>query len=277
MKPRWLVENFVGDNGYEELIKEIRNQGMECVVLDITNHFELRPGIFKSNDCMVFQGSIQLFEKLRSELIPQGCFPIGWVTDENYLCSNYYDKFRKYLFNDTHVMMSVKQLKEDKWDLYAKFGKEALIFVRPDGGKKIFSGQLLDLQDFDKFWDKGVVCSAGDDDVVVVSTPKTIRGEWRFVCTNEPQIVAQSTYMYQGKRTYIPSAPVKATELCNEILKVGWYPDRLFTMDICEDSDGNFWLMEINSFTSAGTYAADKKKIVEVVSKIAVEDYNKKL
>ena len=40
MKAKWLVENFVGDNGYEDLIAEIRNQGMECVVLDIRNHFE---------------------------------------------------------------------------------------------------------------------------------------------------------------------------------------------------------------------------------------------
>lgn len=271
MKPKWLVENFSGDNGYEELIKEVRNQGMECIVLNITNHFTLQEGIFKSGDCIIFQGSIQLFEKLRSKLGPQGCYPIGWVTDENYLCSTYYPKFKNLLFNDKHVICTVCALKENRFDYYRKFGKEALIFIRPDSGKKIFSGQLLDLQDFDRFWNNSISCSAKDTDLVIVSTPKNINGEWRFICSNKGEIIAQSTYMYQGQRTYIPSAPSGATDLCKAVLSVGWYPDPVFTIDIVEDNDGKFWLMEFNSFTSAGTYAADKKSIVKEVSNIALE------
>ena len=53
MKPIWLIENFTGDNGYDDLIKEIRNQGMQCVVLNITNHFTLQEGIFKPNDLWI--------------------------------------------------------------------------------------------------------------------------------------------------------------------------------------------------------------------------------
>jgi hypothetical protein len=273
IKPRWCVENFTGDNGYEDLIAEIRNQGYDCNVLDIRNHFTLQKDIFKPNDCVVFQGSIQLFRKLKKELGAIGCKPIGWMTDENYLCSNYYPRFKKYLFNDNHILIPLGELLNNRWDYYANFGKEAMIFIRPDGGDKAFKGMLLDLQDFDRFFSSGVNSKLNPDDFVVISTPKNIRGEWRYICSASQDIVASSLYIYQGQRTYVPSAPEKATMLVKEILKVGWYPDPIFTIDIAEDMDGNYWLMEFNSFTSAGTYAADKTKIVKVVSELAEKCY----
>jgi hypothetical protein len=272
--PKWLIENFTGDNGYEDLIDEVKKQGYECHVLDIRNHFTLQPGIFQPNDCMVFQGSIQLFDKLREELGPQGCRPIGWCTEENYLCTNYYPAVQKLLFNDHFAFLPLNWLKKDKWKWYDRFGKEALIFVRPDSGKKSFTGQLIDLQDFDRFFeDNSSQSNCKDTDIVIVSSPKTIMGEWRFICTNKKEIVAYSTYKYQDQRTYIPSAPQGAIDKCKEVLETGYFPDSIFTMDICEDADGNFWLLEFNSFTSAGTYAANKEKIVKRVSEIAGEEY----
>ena len=272
MKLKWLVENFTGDNGYEDLIAEIRNQGMECIVLDIRNHFELRPGLINDGECVVFQGSIQLFRKLRAEL---SAYPLGWMTDQNYLCSRYYPHFQKFLFNDRHVFTTVAGLKHNKWFFYSTFGKEAVIYVRPDGGDKIFTGGLLDLQEFDRFWSGNTPrCSAKDEDLVIVSTPKNIVGEWRYIVTDQKEILGTSLYNYQGQRTYVPSAPEKATALCKQILDVGWYPDPVFTIDICEDADQNYWLMEINSFTSAGTYAAPKAPIVKRVSEIAFKQWS---
>jgi hypothetical protein len=277
MNCKWIVENFTGDNGYEDLIKEIRNQGMECIVLDITNHFELKPNLVNKDECVIFQGSIQLFRKLKNEL---KVYPIGWMTDRNYLCSRYYPHVQKYLFNDKHVLTSVSALKHNKWWYYSVFGKDALIYVRPDGGDKTFTGQLLDLQNFDRFWDDDTMCGAHLTDLVVVSTPKSIRGEWRYVVTNRKEILGVSLYKYQDQRTYIPSAPEKATDLVKEVLDIGWYPDPVFTIDVVEDTDGNYWLLEINSFTSAGTYAAPKTPIVKRVSEIAFKewcDYNQTL
>jgi hypothetical protein len=270
MTPKWLVENFTGDNGYEDLIAEIRNQGMECIVLDIRNHFELRPGLINDGECVIFQGSIQLFRKLKAEL---NAYPLGWMRDQNYLCSRYYPHYQKFLFNDRHVFTTVAGLKHNKWWFYSSFGKEAVIYVRPDGGDKVFTGQLLDLQDFDKFWNNKVVCNVSDEDLVIVSTPKNVVGEWRYIVTDQKEILGTSLYNYQGQRTYVPSAPEKATLLCKQILDVGWYPDPVFTIDICEDSDQNYWLMEINSFTSAGTYAAPKAPIVKKVSEIAFKQW----
>lgn len=238
MKPKWLIENFTGDNGYEDLIAEVRKQGFECVVLDITNHFELKPYMVQPNECVLFQGSIQLYRKLKREL---KAFPIGWMTDDNYLCTKYYPRLQKFLFNDKHIFMSVAGLKHNNWWVYGTFGKEATIFVRPDGGDKLFTGRLLDLQDFEKFWRNDTACGCKDEDLVVVSTPKSIRGEWRYIVTYKKEILGVSLYKYNDQRTYVPSAPKRATDLVNEILEVGWYPDPVFTIDVCEDFDGNYW------------------------------------
>ena len=269
-QPKWLIENFTGDNGYEELIAEVRRQGMTCHVLDITNYFELKPNLIELNECVVFQGSIQLFRKLKKEL---PAYPIGWMTDQHYLCSTYYPHVQKYLFNDKHIFMSVAGLKANKWWVYGAFAKEAMIYIRPDGGDKTFTGRLLDLQDFDRFFADAVQCNVKDDDFVIVSSPKNIRGEWRYIVTKDKEILGCSLYKYNDQRTYIPSAPEKATKLCKEILEIGYYPDPVFVMDICEDMDGNYWLMEFNSLTSAGTYAAPKAQIVKRVSEIALADW----
>ncbi len=178
--------------------------------------------------------------------------------------------FKKYLFNDKHSIISLKCLNEDKYEYYAKYGKEACIFVRPDSGDKSFRAGLVDLQDFDSFYDQ---FESLKDDLVIVSTPKTIRGEWRFVVNKNKEIIAQSSYRYEGLKTLIPSAPVGATELVKELLKVGYYPDSIFCFDICEDNDGEFWLMELTSFSCAGLYACNKKQIVEAISDMATKDW----
>jgi ATP-grasp domain, R2K clade family 3 len=127
----------------------------------------------------------------------------------------------------------------------------------------------LDLQDFDKFWKRNGDYGVKDTELIVVSTPKNIIGEWRYIVTDQKEIIGTSLYQYGGQRTYVPSAPERATKLVKEILDVGWYPDPVFTIDIVEDNDHNYWLMEMNSFTSAGTYAAPKAPIVKRVSEIA--------
>jgi len=276
MKCRWIVENFTDSEDYRDLIKAVRDTGRDCFVIGRHNHFDFDASGYTEPECIIVQGSIQMTKNIRGRL-PQGCFPVAYNAWEKYLCSAFYPHFTKFLFNDRHEFTTVKKLKEDRFHFYQKYGKEALIFIRPDTGEKTFSGQLLDLQDFDRFWENGIQCTANPEDAIIVSTPKTIIGEWRFVVSRRKEIIAQSTYQYQGKKTLIPSAPAGATALVKEILEVGYFPDSVFCVDVCQDADGNFWLLELTSFSSAGLYATNKDAVAKVVSEIAEEDWTKKL
>jgi hypothetical protein len=274
MKSKWIVENFTDSQDYRDLVNAIKNSGRECFVIGKHNHFDFNPEGYQENDCVIVRGSIQMTKHIGTRL-PKGCFPIAYSSWDKYLCSAYYPKLNKYLFNDKHEFTTVKNLRENKFDYYQKFGKDALIFIRPDSGEKTFTGQLLDLQDFDRFWDNSIASSAAPEDIVVVSTPKKINGEWRFVCSKYGigEIIAASTYQYQGKRTYIPSAPFGATTMCEEVLDMKYFPDSIFCVDICQDGDGNYWLLELTSFSSAGLYETNKDAIVKRVSEIVEMEY----
>lgn len=102
-----------------------------------------------------------------------------------------------------------------------------------------------------------------------------INGEWRFIVSKEDGIIAGSTYAFQGQLTKIPSCPEGATEKCLEVWKEGYHPDSVYTIDIAQDADGKFWLLELNSFSSAGIYACDPKMVIEGVSRIAEQEWDK--
>ena len=268
MKTRWIVENFTHESSYMDLVKAIKAEG--CDLKEIKGDFKYDDILDydNTNAPTIFLGSIEMTELVRRKMA--SCFPVAYCNQANYLCTRYMSHYGKYLFNDRYAILSLNELQRNKWLYYGVFGKEALIFLRPDSGQKPFQAQLLDLLDFDRFVasNKGI-----GHDLVVVSSPKTIRGEWRFVVSARKDIISQSTYRYQGQICKIPAAPVGATALVKEMLEVGYYPDTVFCMDICEDNDGNFWLLEINSFSSAGLYECNKKDIVQKVGAIAEEEW----
>ena len=180
-------------------------------------------------------------------------------TFENYTCAAYYPKMQELLFNDRYAFIPFAELARRKWDIYAWLGKEALVFIRPCSGEKDFPAELVDLKDIDK-----LVENYNYEGMAVVSTPKNFIGEWRFVVT-ESEIIAQSSYKYQGVLTCVPSAPVGATELVKRVLDKGYFPDKLFCVDVAQDMNNQFWVMELTSFSSAGLYACDVKKIAEAI------------
>ena len=65
-------------------------------------------------------------------------------------------------------------------------------------------------------------------------------------------------------------------KLAEKLLNVDYYPDSVFCMDIAGDNDGNYWLLELNSFSSAGLYASNKKDIVTKVSDIVKKECKEK-
>lgn len=267
MKTKWIVENFTHESSYMDLVKAIKAEG--CELREIKGEFKYADlQGYDENAPVLFLGSIGMTDMIQRHLTR--CHPVAFCDQRNYLCTKYMSHYGEFLFNDKYAIVSLSELRRHKFFFYGIFGKECMIFVRPDSGQKPFQAQLVDLQDFDNFYAQGRTV---EHELVVVSSPKNIRGEWRFVVTSDKDIISQSTYRYQGQICKIPSAPTKATDLVKEMLKVGYYPDRVFVMDVCEDNDGNYWLLELNSFSSAGLYACDKPTIVKKVSEIAEKDW----
>lgn len=267
MKTKWIVENFTKESSYLEIVEAIKKEGGD--IKEINNGFKFSDlEGYDENSPVMFLGSIEMTNTAFKQM--PNCFPVAYCNQKNYLCTKYMSHFGKYLFNDKYSIISLKEFHRHKFFYYGVFGNEALIFIRPDSGQKLFQAQLLDLLDCDRFLEHNKHI---EHELVVISCPKNIIWEGRFVVSTRKDIVANSTYRYQGQITKIPSVPVGATKLVKELLEIGYYPDSVFVMDICQDNDNNFWLLELNSFSSAGMYACNKTDIVKYVSNIAEEEW----
>jgi hypothetical protein len=264
MKTTWIIENLTREESYVELAKAVEEAGLELIRLDGDfSKSEFLQTLGNEPKPTVVCASIQMNSLIR-DCLPKWATP-PYCTPANYLCSRYYPIFDKYLFNDKYIMMPARMARKMYWDIYGRFAKEAQVFCRPNSGEKPFKAGLVDLQEFERFLDG----YTEEGQLLLFSSPKNILGEWRFVVSKDADIIAQSSYKYQGLLTKVPSAPKAATDFVNEILAVGYYPDDVFCVDVALDGDSKPWLMELTSFSSAGLYACDKNRIVEGVSKIA--------
>lgn len=288
MRATWIIENFVKEPSYKALSDAVKK--LEYPLIELNGDYSVKLlresdklkslweavggfGVY-DNQCVVINGSIKMCKMLKTEL-EHGCYPIVYSTFEKYKCTAYYSHFGPYLFNDKYALMSLKELVRQKYDVWGHYGKESLIFIRPDSGEKTFQAGLLDIIDLAQLHESNKDC---EHDLVLVSTPKTIKWEGRFVVSRNKEIIAASTYRFQGKVALIPSVPVEATKFCKELLKnVDYTPDSVFCFDICQDNDGECWLLELTSFSSAGLYVCNMEEIVSKVSAIAEEDYTQRI
>ena len=265
-KPYWIIENFVKELSYTRLADEVVKQGYD--LHRINGDFSKKDIEFLHGKNVICSGSIEMCKLIKKQLYDS--FPVIYSTFEKYLCTRYYPIIAQHLFNDQYIILPLEYINRNLWKVYAMMGKEASIFIRPDNGEKTFNAEVLDIQDWDEYYD----CSKDlKNELAIISTPKNIVGEWRFVVTKYKEILGVSSYRYQGLTTRIPSAPSGATYMVQQILDLGYYPDSVFCIDICEDSDKNYWVMELTSFSSAGLYECKMENIVRRVSEIAQEDY----
>jgi len=269
MKCFWIIENFVKEPSYKGLIDAA--QALGYPLLSITGDYKKEMLRAVTSKCVILNGSIKMV-KLVKEALDDDCYPIIYCTFEKYLCTAYYPHFGPYLFNDKYCLMPLKELIRQKYDVWGHYGKDALIFVRPNSGEKLFQAGLVDIIDADRLLEANKDI---ETELVLVSSPKNILWEGRFLVSKEREIIAYSTYRFQGNVSIIPSVPPETLKFCKRLLNtIKYYPDSVFCFDICQDSDGEPYLLELTSFSSAGLYAMDYKAVVQKVSEIAEREYS---
>ncbi len=105
--------------------------------------------------------------------------------------------------------------------------------------------------------------------LVVVSSPKQIVAEWRYVIA-DGQVVAGSQYMESGQRVSRPAEDPAALDFARSVLRTGYQPDPVWVLDVCQTGDRDYHLLEIGGFSFAGLYACDKDAVVQTVSSVAL-------
>lgn len=273
----WMVETGVDEEPENRLIASLEAMGgVEVQVRKLIPFGEgLQPGpkTPPPDGPVVYHGCLQGAKWVQENT---DWTPGAIANNPAFRCRSYYPVFREFLLNRRHLFLPFGSLEERKDDLFDWLGAEDCIFVRPDDNDKPFTGQLVKRESWDEdiklmgFYKERV----HPDTLVVVTEPRNIIKEWRFFIRGT-EVLTGSVYR-KGPHTSVREVVTKpdmgavlAAKAAYHAVQVGYDPDPLWVMDICETTQREIKLLEVGGFSCAGVYACDTDIIAEAATDAA--------
>ena len=267
-RPNWIVEADLHDQRQLlDLTDAIKRSGSKLAIVKITPAGLDNEYPFEVNTCTVYYGSLQG----RWPIYKNGYIPGVYCEMDNYDCTKYYPVMDKYILNSNYCMLPYGAVKQRKGWIYDRFSQDEVIFIRPNKGNKIFTGTIIKFEEFDKMYERIGFYSVPSEELCVISSPKNIKKEWRFLVV-DGKVITGSEYNKNGDGILYQSGPAFSfAQLV--VTNSNYNPDRAWTIDICESNHG-LNVLEIGCFSCAGLYAMDKDLVVQEINRIALEEYN---
>ena len=278
MKVHWLIDADMFAAYRDDLVAAIRAQGN-----DVKQIHAPRPpyrwddagcsyrDTFPKEACVIALGDIELVTRIHHE---RRWSPGAFCTVENFACSSYYCHFGSYLLNQDYVMLPFGELARRKEFLFDTFGRDDGIFVRPDSPLKLFTGQVASRNTFDADLEFMAFYEFPVSSLVLVSSPKRITAEWRFVIADQ-KVVTGCLYKSENGLEPQPIVETSAYGLAAQIASHEYQPDPVWIVDICMTDDNSLHLLEIGGFSFADLYTCDKAAIVKAVSQAAILEWER--
>jgi hypothetical protein len=276
MNVTWILEPDICKPYFENLVQEIASQGHVLqkipafyTALDWRDTGRYYDDFCPKGSCAVCHASFQFTAQVaEDELWVPGTYGMGAATD----CTHYFPHFIDCLLNSDHELVSVQELVQRADLLFRSFGVDHRIFIRPDSSGKPFTGRLFTAAEVNSqmFLSLGIPRNA----MVIVSRPKAIRFEWRFIVADR-KVIAASMYKDAGNLRLSPEVSSEALGFASVVAARQFQPDRVWVLDTCETADGEMKVVEINGLSSSSWYCCSVKDIVAAVSRVALDDWNR--
>lgn len=256
----WVLERYLfEENEEDKLIREVRDQGCELILLDPLHIDTLNPPNSVINKCrdasrkgyVIFRGS---FDAYSAWVKDQGWNPGVIYDSDNFRCSKYYPHWYEYLLNKDYRLRRPKEL-------MSVLGTEP-IFLRPDSGSKDFSGKVFTPEQAHK------LLNGLDSNVFIVSSPvKELECEVRFVISTlgTPHVITYSPYKGVTQLDTISKLLTWVEEVVQE---VHFHPDVIYLLDVCVlKGSKEPRVVELNGLSCGDWYQCGVKNIVAEVIK----------
>jgi hypothetical protein len=272
MSVKWLIEDGIFEDNIDSIKDALSSQNIEC---KFCRYFPFDDNstflnLFKEDDCVVVYGSLQFAAKVKRNA---RWVPGVYGSLNKYECLYYYPRFHRYLLNEDYAMLPYGDLLNKKSWILESFGISNSVFVRPSGGSKSFTGTVINSETWVRDVEKLGFYDVSPETLVVVSSPKNIKNEWRLVI-GEGRIIAYSQYKSEVGAKYATEISDDALIFAHDVLReTEFSPDPVWILDICETKDGIPKVLEIGVFSCAGLYACDKNEVVREVSAIALKEW----
>lgn len=281
IKPTWIIEPGIQswDNDYS-IVEYLKQQNIPYHEIQYIPFAQPGDIVLPEIDGpVIFRGSLNFASYL---LRASKYYPLLFEDLKTFDCSNYYPLFtdvKRYgvptaLLNAQYMMMPVGSLIAQKFFIFDTFYKgrsdEQKIFIRPNSGQKSFAGQIVSKDEFEnfvKFIQENLGCSPNE--LVLVSKYEKIRTEYRAVIVDNKLV---SVSEYSPNKTLITKETRLTHFIEDQLFSYNELPSA-YTMDISEQPDYMYNIIEINSLNCAGWYDNDIPKVVEASNKLAVKQW----
>lgn len=269
----WLLEQNVFDDGNpEQISKIVRSHGMPCYEIAYScvegNEQDLRPVkpfVLGDDDTVMVYGSMNLMKwLLREQKYPR----LAWYNFSRLTCQNYYARWRQFLLQRRYAFLPLAEIDRRAGWVFQTFGRNGAVFIRPDDNAKSFGGGIVKEENFAQWYQLANFYEPGPGCLAVVSSPETIRAEWRFVI-GQKRVVTGSQYRREGEEQVSAGYPSEAAAFAETVANANDFnPHPMYVMDIAGTDEG-YRLIEIGSVCCASLYACDLTKLVASVTEIA--------
>jgi hypothetical protein len=283
MKVTWVIERHIFEEEQElALIAEVKKQNGEVKVIDPRelNYFDYRDIAYQlGNSPIVFRGSLNLSRKIQRET---DWIPGVICNQKAFNCSTYYTYWEKWMLNKDYWMMPLSNLEYRTPFIQAYLATNSdyidKVFIRPDSGMKQFTGEVYDLGSLKDIEPAsfGRLVAEQPETLVLVAPVKQVDREYRFVvCDNK--VVTGSQYFEKGEyvkqNTSLSNGVFIASCWLKSVLHdINWLPDQIYCVDVCE-SEEEFSILELNSFSCSALYSCDLSKVVEAANDVAISEW----
>lgn len=248
----WIIQDKVFGEETNSLVEALGNNNIQYKIV--------KDSSYPLYGRAIIRGSIDFVKSYRHPFTDY--FPGGLLTLENYKCSNYYKFFKNRMLNYEYIMLPWWNLKDKKDLVFKAFPDSEKFFIRPNSGKKIFTGTTISK----KWWDKelDIISSLPssniqDSDLILVSSYKEILAEYRLLM-HKDHLIDYSIYSGENQFTEDVFINFMASSTT-------YFPDILYTVDLAV-TENSVKYLELNSFVSAGLYDMNYDKIVKYIESI---------
>ena len=268
----WLIDADMFDGYRDQLVTAIHEQGHDVKLIhapsppfrwdDVGCSYR---ETFPKDACVISHGDIELVTRIHQE---HRWTPGAFCTVKNFACSNYSCWYGEYLLNRDYIMLPFGEIDRCKDFLFDSVGRDGRIFIRPDSPLKLFTGQIATRDTFSADLEFMGFYEFPVSSLVLVSSPKAILNEWRFLVA-DGTVVAGCQYKSGDGLDYQSEYDGNAFDLAQSIAAIDYEPDAVWVMDICKTSDNSYHLLEIGGFSFSDLYACNMADVVTAVSAAA--------
>lgn len=265
MKVKWAVQNNLRrQTDVNKLTDFFDSLDVEWdhFALDMTgscNGYENIP----TDGLTIFYGSTGLVHRVyadRDRWIP-GVF----FEPTRFEYSSLLNGYGNHLLNADSKLMNVDQI------LSYGFSDHETFFARPATDTKIFTGEVFTFKRLKAMFEESL--QAGGrlklDTMVQIARSKDVLYEYRNIMV-DGKSVASGGYGAGGRGMEVPDYVTQYAEQ----MALLYQPAEVFTLDVCEMSDGSMKIVETNCFNCSGLYWCDVYEIVTKVNEFVVRKYS---